>query len=448
MYGLGLIFIFLVAIIWSASSIVAQYLYTDLDFDSPFFLTYIGTSLFILFLPTRLLYERRRRFCFWRRNDTNDKENDEIIPWSSTITQTYEQIPLSTEEDDVDDDNTETVIPQNNNNNLLLLSHYQHVQIAWKIAPLWFFSNWTYNASLEFTSITSSTVLASTGSLFTLVFALLTGDEQFACTSLLGVLLGVLGSSMTAWSDVAAAAGTTTVTNTTSSNMNHDDISWTELNFFETQQQHAEGDHPHNIMGDVLGLLSAVGYGSYTILIRLLCPSNERSYSMQLILGYIGLVNGIALAPILLYQLYMSSTTNLSEELTTFVLGCLVVKGLFDNVLSDYLWARAVLLTSATVATVGTGLTIPLALLTDLLWHHTNDTNNATLLGWRKLLGALSVLVGFVLVNVGGARNGSNNNENRHHDGAENGRSSRNGSVELSFEEAQQEEPMTSIPVI
>ena len=28
-------------------------------------------------------------------------------------------------------------------------------------------------------------------------------------------------------------------------------------------------------------------------------------------------------------------------------------KGLFDNVLSDYLWARAVLLTSPTVASVG-----------------------------------------------------------------------------------------------
>ena len=37
---------------------------------------------------------------------------------------------------------------------------------------------------------------------------------------------------------------------------------------------------------------------------------------------------------------------------------CLLLKGLFDNVLSDYFWARAVVLTSATVATVGLGLTI------------------------------------------------------------------------------------------
>lgn len=35
-------------------------------------------------------------------------------------------------------------------------------------------------------------------------------------------------------------------------------------------------------------------------------------------------------------------------------MGLLVLKGLLDNVLSDYLWARAVLLTSPTVATCGT----------------------------------------------------------------------------------------------
>ena len=37
-----------------------------------------------------------------------------------------------------------------------------------------------------------------------------------------------------------------------------------------------------------------------------------------------------------------------------------------NNVLSDYLWARAVVLTTPTVATVGLSLTIPLAFVSDL----------------------------------------------------------------------------------
>lgn len=49
--------------------------------------------------------------------------------------------------------------------------------------------------------------------------------------------------------------------------------------------------------------------------------------------------------------------------------GLIVVKGLVDNVISDYLWARAVLLTSPTVSTVGLSLTVPLAMLSDLLIH-------------------------------------------------------------------------------
>ena len=38
-----------------------------------------------------------------------------------------------------------------------------------------------------------------------------------------------------------------------------------------------------------------------------------------------------------------------------------MAKGLLDNVLSDYLWARAVLLIGPTVATVGLNVQVPLA---------------------------------------------------------------------------------------
>ena len=81
--------------------------------------------------------------------------------------------------------------------------------------------------------------------------------------------------------------------------------------------------------------------------------------------------------------------------MTWIVFGYLVAKGLLDNVLSDYLWARAVVLTSATVATVGLGLTIPLAFVSDWIMGHANV---ATI---QSVLGAVAVLAGFILVNLG-----------------------------------------------
>jgi solute carrier family 35, member F5 len=115
---------------------------------------------------------------------------------------------------------------------------------------------------------------------------------------------------------------------------------------------------------------------------------------MELLLGYIGLFNMVALSPVLFYQIAQSHLS----DLTWIVFGFLVVKGLLDNVLSDYLWARAVVLTSATVATVGLGLTIPLAFISDFFWMGQPDDQVISI---TSVTGALSVLAGFVLVNVG-----------------------------------------------
>jgi solute carrier family 35, member F5 len=218
-------------------------------------------------------------------------------------------------------------------------------------------ANYTYNASLLHTSITSSTVLASTGSLFTFLFAVTAGDELFGWVKLGGILLGFAGSLLT------------TVKDGESSDNPSDDV--------------------EAVWGDILGLMSAVGYGAYAVQTRLLCPHDESLYSMQLILGYIGLIDMILLAPIAIYQVWADS------QITWLVLGCVVLKGLFDNVISDYLWLRSVILTNATIATVGLGLTIPMAFASDFF------LGTADVVTLWSIVGAMTVMVGFVLVNVG-----------------------------------------------
>jgi solute carrier family 35 protein F5 len=171
----------------------------------------------------------------------------------------------------------------------------------------------------------------------------------------------------------------------------------------------------HQLWGDAAGLISAVGYGGYTVLVRVLCPEDENRMSMQLFLGYIGLINMILLSPFLLWvipgligtngldQNYNQQDQDQSDipyyptqQITAFVLFCVVVKGLFDNVLSDYLWARSIILTSATVATVGVGLTIPLALISDVF-----IMGRADIMSFGNIAGAMLVLLGFVFVNIG-----------------------------------------------
>lgn len=75
---------------------------------------------------------------------------------------------------------------------------------------------------------------------------------------------------------------------------------------------------------------------------------------------------------------------------------CLILHGsclgLLDNVLSDYLWAKAVLLTTTTVATAGLTIQVPLAAVVDSL------TGNVPKL--MDYIGAAAVMVGFAGINI------------------------------------------------
>lgn len=66
--------------------------------------------------------------------------------------------------------------------------------------------------------------------------------------------------------------------------------------------------------------------------------------------------------------------------------------GLLDNVLSDYLWAKAVLLTTTTVASAGLTIQVPLAAIVDSV------TGNAP--SFMDYIGAAAVMVGFAGINI------------------------------------------------
>lgn len=81
------------------------------------------------------------------------------------------------------------------------------------------------------------------------------------------------------------------------------------------------------------------------------------------------------------------------QDISGEVVGFISLNGFADTVLADYFWARAVVLTSPTVATIGMSITIPIAILTDYIIKGVQAT-------WVSVLGAMCVVAGFVLVNL------------------------------------------------
>ncbi len=60
-YVMGLLLLSLVVLMWVASSAVTQYTFANLEYKAPFFLTYVGTACFIMYLPLYFV----KRLCQW-----------------------------------------------------------------------------------------------------------------------------------------------------------------------------------------------------------------------------------------------------------------------------------------------------------------------------------------------------------------------------------------------
>jgi solute carrier family 35 protein F5 len=292
---LGVAFLVVVALIWTFASVLVQYIFHELSFQGPFFLTYVGISLFSVNLPlwyaSQVLLPRTKA---WLRGLPTDGK----LSHGELLRRSGKQ------------------------------ASYKHIfKISAIISPLWFIANFTYNESLNLTSVSSSTIVSSTSTVFTFLLSVVALKEPFVWLKLAGVVLCMAGNISTIFNDGGS-----------------------------------DGDADH-MFGDLVALFAAFMYGVYTTAIRHLIPDDES-------------VSGLSLEILLLIG----------------------IKGLFDNVLSDYLWARAVLLTSPTVATVGLSLTVPLAIVADF-WFHGMLPTTVT------LVASALVISGFVLINVGTKQN-------------------------------------------
>ncbi|XP_047168693.1 thiamine-repressible mitochondrial transport protein THI74 isoform X1 [Vigna umbellata] len=387
---LGLIYIFAVATIWIAASFVVQ---SVVDAGvSPFLVTYICNSLFVVLIPIveigRYLEDSYGGLWFWRSDESNShtegrvrhseqvillKDNDAGNEASESLV--LEEVDVVSEERNNGSELVPTeivtrVLVDDQVNVIEKVDHQLDEKGRWSrcrvakvsllICPFWFLAQLTFNLSLKYTTVTSNTILSSASSLFTFLVSLAFLGERFTWLKLFSVLLCMGGTIFVSLGD--SKSGLRTIAS-------------------------------NPLLGDIFALLSAGLYAVYITLIRMKLPDSDGKSgeaSTAQFLGYLGLFNVLIFLPValILNITKMESFSSLTWKQLSLIIG----KGLLDNVLSDYLWAKAVLLTSTTVATAGLTIQVPLAAIVDTLSGHAP--------GFMDYLGAISVMIGFTGINI------------------------------------------------
>eukprot|EP00238_Polyblepharides_amylifera_P002758 CAMPEP_0196581878 /NCGR_PEP_ID=MMETSP1081-20130531/36181_1 /TAXON_ID=36882 /ORGANISM="Pyramimonas amylifera, Strain CCMP720" /LENGTH=378 /DNA_ID=CAMNT_0041902267 /DNA_START=158 /DNA_END=1294 /DNA_ORIENTATION=+ len=350
----GYSFILIVAAIWVAASFLVQEIVSQ--GLPPFLLAYLCNSMFVLYLP---LVEGADVLCNWRAKLTQ--------VWRSMLTPAPrihgDSESLLQKDDELESvDVLEGGVKLEDGRGVESYTRWQTAKAALAICPVWFLAQFFFNLSLSKTSVTANTILSSLATLFTFLLSVALLSEKFTAKKLSGIALCMLGTALVTSQDGSAK----------------------------------EGGSLNRVWGDTLCVLSALLYACYTIMIKKLLP-NDSQVNMGLFFGYIGLFNAVLLAPFVIWM-HLTGFVDL-WLLSPQALKLTFLKGLFDNVLSDYLWARAVLLVGPTVASAGMGVQVPLAMLVEMIigkavWLH-HATASCMMLG-----GGVAILTGFLVVST------------------------------------------------
>jgi solute carrier family 35 protein F5 len=244
------------------------------------------------------------------------------------------------------------------------LTLQETAKLALEFCVLWFLANYFAAACLSYTTVASSTILASTSSIWTLLCGSLLRVERFTLRKLIGVGASLAGVALISMIDVSG----------------------------ETDEN--RGSFPHKTprelaMGDVMAFVSAVLYGFYAVFMKKRIGDESR-VNMPLFFGLVGLSNVLLLWPGLVV-LHLTGIEPFQLPPTRKILTIVLVNSA-SSLVSDFCWAYSMLLTSPLIVSVGLSLTIPLSLVGQMVL----DAQYASWLYW---VGAAIMVVSFVFIN-------------------------------------------------
>lgn len=360
----GLVMIFVVITCWVASSFVLKGLFETGVYEKPFFVTYLNVSSLTLYLVPYWLRQRKTGSSYPGLIG-NDADNSALVSSDEEKGQTAQtQLPLEP------CDSTEVSVSE-------------ILRLSLTFCILWFLACFTTNTSLSYTSVSSQTILSSTSSLFTLLIGSLAAVERITKHKFYGVVVSFIGVILVTKADSIRVAKLSST-----SNGNNPEI--TRL----------------TLLGDALALIGAVVYGIYSTLLRKSVEDksgknknknknkSKRSLDLHLFFGFVGAFTMLGLWPLLV----LLHITGFETFQVPSSWGLLFILALSAGItfISDYCWAKAVLLTSPLTVSMGLSISIPLAMLVSLVSKFERSSFE---LSYAYILGAMMVLVSFIIVN-------------------------------------------------
>jgi solute carrier family 35 protein F5 len=343
------------AFIW----VISSYWVKDLEKNgmTPLLVTSLANSMFTVLLPFAYLqdspYLKSCRAWFSKR--LGHREEGEALITRNAERGEKESASAGEEEDG----NTKKEKNAVNRKRVFKLS-----LCTW---PIWFLCLYIYNWSFLLTTVMSNTILSIGGtSFFTYVLELHLMKTAFSKTKLASISLCIVGT-----------------------------ILWTYGNYRGDSKDETESKSQKNaLLGNFLCLISSGLYAVTSIIVGKYLPEKgkEGEAEMSLFWGYTGLINLSVTMPLNII-LALAGVTD-AASLPAKMFGMVMVKGLMDNLLSNYLWAYAVLFVGPTSANVGMSIETPMVVVIDLVTRNASYLSNARSTA-LNVTGALVILMGF-----------------------------------------------------
>ncbi|KAI8461013.1 hypothetical protein BY996DRAFT_4573984 [Phakopsora pachyrhizi] len=343
-YYLGLGLLLVVVGLWVGSSFLMSSMFRDEDWNQPWLVTYICTSSFSLYLikpaidhinqnGLKSLFNIKSNYSYQKINDS--KKREKKINRSRSVTKAFSESerPLRVDET---------------------------AKLASTFVLLWFAANWTVNAALGFTSVSSTTILSSMSGFFTLILGSMIGVEKLNIIRFVAVIASITGVILVSSSDHQSSS---------------------------SSDDHHKNSHP--VLGDLLALSSAGLYAVYVILMKVKVKDESR-VNMQLFFGFVGIINLLFFWPIGVLLDYTG--LEVFELPKSSKLWVSVLINAMCTFTSDYIYMLAMLKTSPLVVTLGLSLTLPVAVAGDIFKGVTIDLSS--------FIGALLVLSSFGILSV------------------------------------------------